>query len=89
MTKQQLLEHTSLTKKESMVIDYLWEELSNYFGEHYSDVDVNDIAKDLELNTNTVKGVVGSLCKKDILGTYDTGNGYDVVNFINQDDLEY
>jgi hypothetical protein len=76
-----------LTEKELTLVVYLNYALRSYFGEDYSDIDCNDIAKDLKWDVKTVKGVVGSLVKKNICGTYDTGTGYDVVHFVGQSDM--
>ena len=41
--------------------------INNLYAEPgFSDVDVREIAKKLEMKVNTVKGVIGSLCKKQI-----------------------
>ena len=77
----------NLTTNETVILLYLNTELSSYFGETYSDVDCNDIAKGLKMNVSTVKGVVGSLVKKGILETWDTGTGYDVINFVEQEEM--
>lgn len=78
-----------LTEKELTLVVYLNNVLRSYFGEDYSDIDCNDIAKDLKWDVNTVKGVVGSLVVKGVVGTYDTGTGYDVVNFVGQSDMSF
>ena len=77
-----------LTEKELALVVYLNDALRSYFGEDHSDVDCNDIAKDLKWDVKTVKGVVGSLVKKNICGTYDIA-GYDVVNFVGQPDMSF
>ena len=78
-----------LTEKELTLVVYLNNVLRSYFGEDYSDIDCNDIAKDLKWDVKTVKGVVGSLVVKRVVGTYDTGTGYDVVNFVGQSDMRF
>ena len=78
-----------LTEKELTLVVYLNDVLRSYFGEDYSDIDCNDIAKDLKWDVKTVKGVVGSLVVKGVVGTYDTGAGYDVVNFVGQSDMSF
>ena len=78
-----------LTEKELVLLVYLNNALCSYFGEDHSDVDCNDIAKDLKWDVKTVKGVVGSLVVKGVVGTYDTGTGYDVVNFVGQSDMRF
>jgi len=80
----------NLTEKEIELIKYLNDALKSYFGEtHSSDIDCNDISEDLKWKVGSVKGVVGSLVKKKILGTYDTGTGYEVVHFVEQEDMTF
>lgn len=77
-----------LTEKELALVVYLNHALRSYFGEDHSDIDCNDIAKDLKWDVKTVKGVVGSLVVKGVVGTYDIA-GYDVVNFVGQSDMSF
>lgn len=90
-TLEDLTSGITITEKEAQVLNFLYEALSSWIGgEDYSDVDVEDITEGTKLTKTTVKGVVGSLVKKDILTSYDTGTGYDVILFVNQgDDIEY
>ena len=76
----------NITPLESQVIEYLNKALAPYFGEFFSDVDCNDIAKALGINVNIIKGAVGSLVKKGILETQETGTGFDVVLFKDQEE---
>lgn len=86
-TVNQLIATASLTEKELEVIAYLNEKVS--FGEEYSDQDCKDIAEALNMKVGSVKGIVGSLCKKNILNTYDTQTGYEVVYFWGQENMSY
>lgn len=79
----------NLTDKELVLIDTLNESPDISWGELYSSIDCNDLAKILKWNVKSVKGVVGSLVKKNILGTYDTGTGFDVIVFVNQENMVY
>lgn len=88
MTLTEITNGIELTEKETVITLHLYSELSSYFGETYSDVDCNDIAKNLKVDVKTVKGVVGSLVKKGILETWDTGTGYDVVSFVKQEEMK-
>jgi len=88
MKLQDIKQANELTEKETTVLDHLYEALASYFGELYSDVDCIDISKAISMPIPTVKGVVGSLVKKGILGTYDTGTGFEVVCFIDQEEME-
>ena len=73
-----------LTEKENEVVDYLVDRLQMWIGgENFSDCDVTDIANDLNKTKPEVKGIVGSLCKKDILIMWDG-----LVMFNNQDEME-
>ncbi len=88
MKLTEIISGIQLTEKETIIILHLFAELSPYFGETYSDIDCNDIAESLKMDVRTVKGVVGSLVKKGILLTWDTGTGYDVVFFVKQEEME-
>ena len=88
MTLAEITNGISLTEKETTILSHLYSELSSYFGEEYSDIDCNDVSKSLNMDVKTVKGVVGSLVKKEILNTYDTGTGFDVISFVRQDEMQ-
>lgn len=88
MKTQNLKSQHNLTEKESQIFDFLVESLNSYFGEEYSDIDCNDIAKALNIDVKSVKGIVGSLVKKGICGTWGNSTGYDVIYFVNQEILE-
>ena len=88
MTLTEITNGINLTEKETAILLHLYSELSSYFGEGYSDIDCNDISKSLKIDVKTVKGVVGSLVKKGILDTYDTGTGFDVISFVMQEEME-
>lgn len=79
----------NLTDKELSLIKIMNNLLKDYFGEDYSDVDCKDIAEYVKWDIKTVKGVVGSLVKKKILKTSDTGTGYEVVSFEKQSQMEF
>jgi len=75
------------TENEKAFITRLFSLLSDNFGEQYSWVDVSDMAEEINWTKSKVKGVLGSLVKKQILSTYDTGTGYDVIFFVEQIEL--
>lgn len=85
----EIITKNSLTEKEVEIVKLLNDQLSSYFGETYSDIDCNDIAELLKWKVGSVKGVVGSLVKKNILGTFDTGTGYEVVYFLEQAEMSF
>jgi len=87
MTLTEIATGKNFTTNETIIVLHLYRELSDYFGESYSDVDCNDIAKDLKFDVKKVKGIVGSLVKKGILTTYSTGSGYEVICFVNQEEM--
>lgn len=89
MTAQDLINTGSFTTNEIRVIDYLNDHLRDYFGEEYSDQDVSDIADILTLSKPVVKGLIGSLVKKQVLNTYNTGTGFDVISFVAQEEMQY
>ena len=45
----------------------------------FSDVDVNDLSKELEISTKVLRGVLGSLVKKGIVSVDENGGGYDII----------
>jgi DNA-binding IscR family transcriptional regulator len=46
----------------------------------FSDVDVNDLSKELEISTKVLRGVLGSLVKKGIVSIEANGGGYDIIH---------
>lgn len=66
-----------LTELEGLFMNWLLKE-GFYAETHFSDVVVGDIAVGLDLPVNTIKGVLGSLTKKDYTYTQDD-SGYDIV----------
>ena len=45
----------------------------------FSDVDVNDLSSELEIPTKVLRGVLGSLVKKNIVSIEENGGGYDII----------
>ena len=80
MTLQDLLRNAE-TEMEKNLLTALWGELKNYIeeGSDFSDTGIEELSNLLPYTINQVKGIVGSLVKKDILYTEETGTGYDVV----------
>ena len=78
-----------LTDKEIVLLNVINESPDVSFGEEYSALDCNDVAKIVKWDVKTVKGVLGSLVKKNILSTYDTGTGYEVIIFVQQQIMTY
>lgn len=85
----EIIEGSKLTKKEVALISLLNELLSGNFGEGFSDIDCEELAKALDWPVKSVVGVVGSLVKKGICETWDTGTGFDVVSFVGQAGMDY
>lgn len=46
----------------------------------FSDVDVNDLSKELSIPTKVLRGVLGSLVKKGIVSIEENGGGYDIIH---------
>ena len=46
----------------------------------FSDVDVNDLSKELSISTKVLRGVLGSLVKKGIVSIEENGGGYDIIH---------
>lgn len=59
-----------VTQKEKKVIDHLIDAL--YAEPHFTDVDCKDLATSTKMSVDTVKGIVGSLVKKQIFCTVET-----------------
>lgn len=91
MTFQSILASQTFTELEILVLNFLNQELSGYFGEDFSDVDVNDIARGTGQTKPTVKGVIGSLVKKGVILTESTECGdwkvREFIYFKNQEDM--
>jgi len=45
----------------------------------FSDVDVNDIASELDISTKIIRGALGSLVKKGIIQIETNDSGYDII----------
>jgi len=92
-TLKETLKNIKLTEKEHRVLNYLNHALQNYFGESFTDVDFKDISSEIEpyMSIDSVKGVVGSLVKKNILFIYEvqTDAKYHLIGFIKQSDLDF
>lgn len=61
-----------LTEKEFKVVEFLIEELEPWIGsETYSPLEVSDIAKGLGSTPKSIRGIIGSLTKKEVVYSYD------------------
>ena len=70
----------NLTELESKTLQSLIDGL--YAEPGYSDVDANDIAKDLGISTKIIRGALGSLVKKGIV-TLDENDSKYVIIYLN------
>jgi len=76
-----------LTELEKNILKSLLSKLDVYdLG--YSDVDANDIANDINVNINSVKGSLGSLVKKNIVFVSDLGSDIGSMIYLN-DNFQY
>jgi len=76
-----------LTELEKNILKSLLSKLDvNDLG--YSDVDANDIANDINVNINSVKGSLGSLVKKNIVFVSDLGSDIGSMIYLN-DNFQY
>ncbi len=66
-----------LTKNEKEVYKVI-EDCMEEYGDGFSDVGIDDIVNRTGLNIMTVKGVLGSLMKKEIVGAMDVNGEYNV-----------
>jgi len=71
------MKRVKITNLERLFIDKLIESL--YAEAGFTDVDVADLAKAIEKSKATTKGVLGSLVKKGLVSTEDSGTGYDLI----------
>lgn len=70
------------TDLEKQVIESLVSQL--YAEPGFSDVDVHDISRDITtLPTKIIRGVLGSLVKKGVIGIDTNDSGYDII-YLNQ-----
>lgn len=67
----------NLTELESLTLTAFIRGL--YAEPGFSDVDVNDLSKELEIPTKVLRGVLGSLVKKGIVSIEENGGGYDII----------
>lgn len=72
-----LIAQLNVTELESLFLTTL---IDNLFAEpHFSDIDVSDMANYMNQPKATVKGVLGSLVKKGLVFTEDSGTGFDLI----------
>jgi len=92
-TVREIIEAGDFTEKEIRVLKFLNLALSDHFGDTFTDVDCKDIAEGCGLDINSVKGILGSLIKKDILQAdrFRGGDGknYECFYFTDQKNLEF
>ena len=69
MTFQEIIASQSFTELETIILNACDSKLKMFYGEYFSDLEVKDLAEYTNLGINVVKGVVGSLKKKEILDT--------------------
>jgi predicted transcriptional regulator len=67
----------SITANELAIMEYIKEIMFTY-GDGFSDVMVEDLVGETELSTSSVKGVLGSLIKKDYVFPFDVNGEYNV-----------
>jgi DNA-binding IscR family transcriptional regulator len=68
----------NLTELESLTLTAFIKGL--YAEPGFSDVDVNDLSSELEIPTKVLRGVLGSLVKKNIVSIEENGGGYDIIH---------
>lgn len=67
----------NLTELETKTLQSLVDGL--YAEPGFSDVDVNDIAKELNISTKIIRGSLGSLVKKGIVSLDENDSGYVII----------
>jgi predicted transcriptional regulator len=73
----------NITEKEMKVLQVIKETMDIY-GDGFSDVMVEDIVGETELPVNTVKGLLGTLYKKDLIDMMDVNGEYNVYYLTQQ-----
>lgn len=71
----------NLTKKEQEVYNLIKDVMDDY-GDGFSDVTIEDIVLKTGLSPESAEGVVGSLIKKEIVGTLDVNGDYNIYYLI-------
>jgi predicted transcriptional regulator len=71
----------NLTQLEEQVLVSLISQL--YAEEGYSDVDAKDIAQNIKVDIKSVRGSLGSLVRKGIVGIDGNDSGYQII-YLNQ-----
>ena len=68
----------NLTELESLTLNAFIKGL--YAEPGFSDVDVNDLSSVLGIPTKVLRGVLGSLVKKNIVSIDENGGGFDIIH---------
>jgi DNA-binding MarR family transcriptional regulator len=75
------MKNLKLTQLEEQVLDSLISQL--YAEAGFSDVDANDISRDIKVDIKSVRGSLGSLVRKGIIGIDGNSSGYQII-YLNQ-----
>jgi hypothetical protein len=75
------MKNLKLAQLEQQVLESLISQL--YAEPGYSDVDHNDISRDIKVDVKLVRGALGSLVRKDIIGIDINDSGYRII-YLNQ-----
>jgi DNA-binding MarR family transcriptional regulator len=76
-TTNNTIENLNLTELEIKVLTTLIDSL--YAEAGFSDVDAKDLSKWTKIDIKSIRGVIGSLVRKDIISIYDNGAGYQII----------
>lgn len=94
MTVNDIISNNNLTEKETIFVTKLGQMLAPYFGEEYTNATITDVADYIGWEVPVSKGVLGSLCNKGILDTYNTrelrgghGPSDDLIYFVGQEEM--
>lgn len=71
------MKELNLTYSEETVLNCIIQEL--YAEPGFSDVEANDVAQLTGINIKSVRGVLASLIKKEIVTVQDMGLGYNII----------
>jgi len=75
------MKNLKLAQLEEQVLGSLISQL--YAEAGYSDVDAKDIARDIKVDIKSVRGSLGSLVRKGIIGIDGNDSGYQII-YLNQ-----
>ena len=91
MTFHSILDGQQFTEVELIVLHFLDEQLSIYYGQEHSVVGINDIGVGLLIQISIIKAIAATLCAKGVIfsKSTDCADGWtrELIYFVNQKDM--